>query len=92
MLLSNDQDVQGIVVGDTEFRLSQFADDTVLFLNGTERSMYGAFNVLDYFANISGLRVNVDKTNAVWIGSMKGTDDKLCEDIKVNWVGTGDTF
>ena len=71
MLLSNDQDVQRIVVGDIEFRLSQFADDTVLFLNGTERSMYGAFNVLDY------LKVNVDKTNAVWIGSMKGTDDKL---------------
>ena len=28
-------------------------------------------NVLKYFANISGLRINYDKTQVIWIGNMK---------------------
>ena len=92
VMLCNHQNVKGIVVEGSEFLVSQYADDTVLFLDGTERSMYGAFNVLDHFANISGLRVNVDKTNAVWFGSMKESGARLCEDIMVNWVNAQDTF
>lgn len=30
-----------------------------------------AFKNLDLYASISGLKVNVDKTNAIWIGLMK---------------------
>ena len=35
---------------------------------------------------MSGLKVNIDKTNAVWIGSNKGRKKGICEHIKVNWV------
>ena len=70
----------------TEFRLSQHADDTVLFLNGTVKSMQASFRILDQFAGMSGLKVNVEKTNAIWIGSMKDCEMKLSEEINVNWV------
>ena len=49
-MLHNDQNMQGIKLGDSEFLTSQYADDTVLFLDGTERSMHNTFDILDYFA------------------------------------------
>ena len=82
MMVCNDQNVQGIGIGDVEFRISQFADDTVLFLNGTR------YRKVD----MSGLRVYLDETNAVWIGSKKGSIEKLCKDINVNLIGPSDTY
>ena len=34
-------------------------------------------NVLKYFANISGLRINYDKTQVIWIGNMKYSNHRL---------------
>ena len=48
--------------------------------------------ILYTFANISGLKVNVEKTNAMWIGSKKNSVDKLCKEIKVNWVDNKGSF
>ena len=55
MMIDNDEDLKGIQVAGKEFRLSQYADDTVLFLDGSAKSMLAAFNILDAFANMSGL-------------------------------------
>ena len=68
MMVCNYKDLKGIQVADKEFRLSQYADDTVLFIDGSEKSIQAACNNLDLFANMSGLKVNVDKTDVVWIG------------------------
>ena len=87
MMVCNDQNVQGVVIGNVEFWISQFADDMVLFLNGTEKFAYGAFANHRRFANMSGLWVDVDKTNAVQIGSKKGSIEKLCKYINVNCIG-----
>ena len=45
-----------------EIRISQYADDTILILDGTDRSLKGAINELVRFASISGLKVNIEKT------------------------------
>ena len=42
-------------------KMSQYADDTVLFLDGSGKSMTSAFCTLETFANISRLKVNVEK-------------------------------
>ena len=60
---------------DEEILLSQFADDTTFFLNGTRESFCSCMCVLQQFALMSGLNINVDKTKAVWIGS--GRNSKL---------------
>ena len=44
------------------------ADDTSMLLDGSEKSLDTCLNVLKYFANISGLRINYDKTQVIWIG------------------------
>ena len=91
-MIRNNENIKGIVVDDIEFKVSQFADDTVLFLDGSANSMNSTFRTLEEFANISGLRVNIDKTQAVWIGSQKGNTNKICTDIHVKWVGPEDVF
>ena len=60
---------------DEEILLSQFADDTTFFLDGTRESFSSCMCVLQQFASLSGLNINVDKTKAVWIGS--GRNSKL---------------
>ena len=58
-MVRNDRILKGITVEDVEYRLSQYADDTVLFLNGSEISLERAFQLLDDFAKMSDLKVNV---------------------------------
>ena len=49
----------------------QYADDTSAMLDGTERSLNQTLEELSRFSKISGLDINFDKTQLVWIGSEK---------------------
>ena len=50
-------------------KVSQFADDTSLILDGSEKSLNEALLELDWYAKFSGLNINFTKTQVVWIGS-----------------------
>jgi len=45
--------------------LSQYADDTTLTLDGSEKSLKCAMKVLKCYGEISALQVNVDNTKVV---------------------------
>ena len=45
----------------TEVRISQYADDTILFLDGSEHSLNGATEELNTFSTQSGLKLNWEK-------------------------------
>ena len=34
---------------------------------------------------MSGLKINVDKTKAIWIGTKQFSDEKLCIDYNLDW-------
>ena len=72
---------KGIYVKDTEFKISQFADDTSIFLDSLNDTLYNTLYELERFAKISGLKINFDKTQVVWIGSIKHSS----ETIKTKW-------
>ena len=76
--------IKGIMVTDSEFKLSQYADDTTFLLDGSEVSLRHSLLTLKLYASFSGLNINMDKTKVVWIGSMKGSN--LCEDYNLCWV------
>ena len=57
---------------DTEIKLSQYADDTTLILDGSELSLSEALRILESFEKDSCLRLNSKKTEALWIGSCAG--------------------
>jgi exonuclease III len=88
IMIRNNKTIKGIKVGSMEYILSQFADDTTLTLDGTEKCLYAVFNILQFFARFSGLKVNVDKTKLIWIGSKKRSRLKLCKEWKFDWSQT----
>ena len=58
--------------------LSQFADDTTLYLDVKEESFRESVNVPVRFASMSGLKIYCDKTNAVWIFTTFGLQVESC--------------
>ncbi|XP_071161010.1 uncharacterized protein [Mytilus edulis] len=68
ILVRNNNDIKGITIDDTEFILSQYADDTSLILDGSPSSLDASLRILQFYAEISGLKINLDKTNVIWIG------------------------
>ena len=55
---------EGIYVNGIEHKITQFADDTTLILDGTKDSLIAAINVLEVFGSISGLQINTEKNQA----------------------------
>ena len=66
--------IVGILVNNKEIKLSQFADDTTLTLDGSKKSLIASLEMLDDFYEVSVLRLNDTKTEAFWIGSNCGKD------------------
>ena len=81
-------DMRGLLVKDTEIKVSQYADDTTLILDGSERSLSEALKILESFEKVSGLRLNSKKTEALWIGFCAGKSEKLRPEKDFNWQNT----
>ena len=84
-MIRKNKDIKGIKIKNKKYLISQYADDTSLILEATEKALKTALNLISYYAKFSGLSMNIDKTRVIWIGSMKGSGMKLCEDINLNW-------
>ena len=78
--------VKGIKIEDTEYTWSQFADDTMVFLNGSEKSLNETLISLNKYAAASGLKVSASKTRAVWIGSQKFSGETFNHRLKLDWI------
>ena len=77
--------IKGLNINKEYLKIIQFADDTTIFLDGSESSLQSALNVLEIFGTYSGLKVNKEKTQIVWIGSKKGNTQKLCQHANLKW-------
>lgn len=65
---------KGISCWKKEFKISQYVDGTFLFLDGTAGSRTETLVTLDKFYSTAGLKINREKTKAVWIGKPKKND------------------
>ncbi len=70
--IRNDPSIKGIKIGNNEIKISLLADDMTLLLQDLT-SVNNILNTLAYFHKCSGLKINLDKLNAKYIGSL--TDD-----------------
>ena len=75
----------GITIGDNSYKICQFADDTILFLDGSQASLDTALEILLQFSHISGLEVNFDKTNVHKIGQLRYLQGIYNTRQVVNW-------
>ena len=58
IIVKNNEAIKGINIDGQEYLVSQYADDTSFILDGSPESMYRTFTILDYYACISGLKIN----------------------------------
>ena len=73
--LRSEKNIKGIDVHGEEIKNSSFADDLTCFIQD-EQSASNLFKLLDRFTSVSGLKVNVNKNEAMWLGKQKHCKDK----------------
>ena len=74
IMIKQNKDINGIVINDKEHKISQYADDTSLTLDGSSESLFSELEIIEFFSSFSGLKINTSKTKIVWIGSKKFSD------------------
>ena len=79
-----DTNVKGIKTKDTEFLIGQYADDTFFTLDGPESSLQHCLNTLELYAECSGLKINIEKTKAIWLGNKSNSKEILLPERKLN--------
>ena len=74
-------DIHGIKLGDNEIKLLQYADDTTGILRD-EASLKSLLQVLKCFEKVSGLKINISKSECMWIGESR---DCKREIFRLKW-------
>ena len=82
-MIRNDTKIKGLRIDGLEIKLGQYADDTQIFLDGSEEAFDLTLKVLEEF------RLLMKKTKAVWIGSMINSNLRLCSKYNLDWVISG---
>ena len=72
------------VAENVEIRITQYADDTVLFLENSSGFLEGALQELQTFSNASGLRMNIEKTSCMQIGAPN--QQHIVNNYRLKWV------
>ena len=73
--IKNHPTVNGIQVNKHELKISQYADDTTVFVRDLD-SVTSLLRVLNEFKELSGLEINTTKTEAMWLGEWKDRTDE----------------
>ena len=89
IMIRNNKKIKGLRIDGLEIKLGQYADDTQIFLDGSEEALDSTLTVLEEFTSLSGLKINMEKTKAVWIGSMINSNLRLCSKYNLDWVISG---
>jgi len=71
--IRENKNIKGIKLGQEEIKISLLADDITLLLNDT-KSITIILNTLNIFHKCAGLKINLDKTFAKYIGKLKDND------------------
>ena len=82
----NDEEVHGIMISGSECKIPQYADDTTMILDGSQSSFSRTLYLFDAFGSMSGLKVNSDKTESLWIGSSKNSNSILFSNKQITWA------
>ena len=84
--LRHDHRVAGFDIGNQAHLLEIYADDMTIFLRSDSDNLRTVVEILDSFYNLSGLKISVGKTKAIWFGANYNSSTKLCPDINLVWV------
>ncbi|KAL9964620.1 hypothetical protein ACROYT_G028283 [Oculina patagonica] len=74
--IRQNKEIEGIKVGNEEVKLTVFADDLTTFVKNT-RSFFSLKEAINKFGFVSGLKLNEEKTEAYWLGSLHNYPEDL---------------
>jgi hypothetical protein len=77
LFIKNGTDISGLTVGQEQHIISLFADDTSFFIKPDMENLEKLFDNLETFGKLSGLKVNVEKTELFTLGKTKTEDIPL---------------
>ena len=75
--LCNDTDIEGFNFEGFSHLLEIYADDLTVFLTPSAKSLRKIVEILESFHKLSGLKISVTKTKAIWFGSNANSNNKL---------------
>ena len=79
-------DIKGYKISaEHEIKISQYADDTSLFLDGSEQSFEACVWTILEYAKYSGLAMNFDKTKVIWFGNNNEMGDIFMPHLNFVW-------
>lgn len=70
---------------DYEVKISQYADDTVVYMDGSENCLEETLDILDKFAIFSGLQINYEKSTVFRLGSLKTSNVEFAVNRNLKW-------
>ena len=76
---------KGFKINSHCFKVSLFADDTVIYLNGNTSQFNYVFDILKYFGNKSECKVNLNKSSVFYLGSSKGINFRPFLSSGLSW-------
>ena len=84
-MLKQNNNIKGYNIEGIEILISQYADDTSIFLDGSKESFtYTVKTILEY-AKYSGLNMNFEKTKVIWFGNETLPNERFLEDFNFEW-------
>ena len=85
IMIRQNKNIKGILIGETEYKISQYADDTEIMLEGDKNSFEETVKIINTFGNKSGLFLNAGKTSAIWLGNKRNSPIKYMPNLHMDW-------
>ena len=85
-MICRNKKIKGVLIGNHMNLLTQFANDLGLFLINEKENWDETMHTLGRFEDISGLKINYDKTMVYHIGLLKNSDARFYSTKNLNWT------
>ena len=86
LAVRSNNEIRGITINGINHKITQYADDTALTLLAEPTTLKKTFNLLIKFSDISGLRINIEKTKIMRIGTLRESNLVLLPEYNVEWT------
>ena len=84
-MIRTNANIKGITINQREYKLTQYADDSELLLDGDRESFEQSLHTVETFGKLSGLKLNISKTSATWLGSNRNSNIKYLPHLQLQW-------